>query len=299
MSRRGRGHKGGHEEGHADERWLVSYADMITVLMCLFLVLFAMSSVDADKYAQLKDSLATGFGTTPSTEVDAAVGVIVDPTKVDEEGIGFTTADAEVASAGDKEKGEKDKREAAKKEVEKFDALVAQISANLAAQGLQDQVSFAIDARGLTVKLLGGQTYFAGDSAYLQPGALAAIDAIGAALTGMPNHISVEGHIDPYGQGSPALNDWELAGARSTAVLRRLVETNVIAAERISSTSYGGVHPEVAEESALNRRVDIVVLTELDGSAASLLPEAAAEEVATEAAPAEAPASTPEEKPEH
>jgi len=290
MSRRGRGHKGGgHEEGHADERWLVSYADMITVLMCLFLVLFAMSSIDADKYAQLKDSLATGFGTTPSTEVDSAVGVIVDPELVDSEGVGFTDSDTM----------EQTDKEAAKKEVAQFDALVAQITANLAAQGLQDQVSFAIDERGLTVKLLGGQTYFAGDSAYLQPTAITAIDAVGAALTGIPNHVSVEGHIDPYGQGSPALNDWELAGARSTAVLRRLVETNVIAAERISSTSYGGVHPEVAEESALNRRVDIVVLTELDGSAASLLPEAAAEEVATEAAPAEAPASKPEEKPEH
>ncbi len=263
MSRKGRGHKGGaHDEGHADERWLVSYADMITVLMCLFLVLFAMSSIDADKYAQLKDSLATGFGTTPSTEVDSAVGVIVDPNLVDSEGIGFTASDTKDAKA----------KEAAKKEVAEFDALVKEITANLAAQGLQDQVSFAIDERGLTVKLLGGQTYFAGDSAALQSTAITAIDAVGAALTGIPNHVSVEGHIDPYGQGSPALNDWELAGARSTAVLRRLVETGVIAPERISSTSYGGVRPEVAEESALNRRVDIVVLTELDGATASLIP---------------------------
>lgn len=265
MSHRGRGRKGsGHaEDGHADERWLVSYADMITVLMCLFLVLFAMSSIDADKYAKLKDSLATGFGTTPSSEVDSSVGVIVEPQYVDAEGIGFTAGDAPDETA----------RQQARKQIAEFDALVAQITANLAAQGLQDQVSFSIDDRGLTVKLLGGQTYFAGDSAYLQAPALAAIDAIGAALTGLPNHVSVEGHIDPYGQGSPALNDWELAGARSTAVLRRLVETTVISAERISSTSYGGVHPEVAAESALNRRVDIVVLTELPGAAASLIPE--------------------------
>lgn len=269
MSRRGRGHKGGgHEEGHADERWLVSYADMITVLMCLFLVLFAMSSIDADKYAQLKDSLATGFGTTPSTSVDAAVGVIIDPAVVDEEGIGFTAAQKEEQKAED-----------AKEEVAKFDTLIAQISANLAAQGLQDQVSFSIDERGLTVKLLGGQTYFAGDSAYLQPAAITAVDAVGAALAGMPNHISVEGHIDPYGQGSPALNDWELAGARSTAVLRRLVETDTIAADRISSTSYGGVRPEVNGESALNRRVDIVVLTALPADTAALLPAAAAGEL--------------------
>lgn len=268
MSRRGRGHKGGGhaDEGHADERWLVSYADMITVLMCLFLVLFAMSSIDSDKYEALKASLATGFGTTPSTSVDSAVGVIVEPEYVDDQGIGFL---AEQAPEGTE-------KQLAEKEVEKFDALVQQITANLAAQGLQDQVSFSIDERGLTVKLLGGQTYFAGDSAYLQPGAIAAVDAVGAALTGLPNHVSVEGHIDPYGQGSPALNDWELAGARSTAVLRRLVETNVIAPERISSTSYGGVHPEVEGESALNRRVDIVVLTELTGSAASLIPEVVA-----------------------
>lgn len=268
MSRK-RGHKGGaHEEGHADERWLVSYADMITVLMCLFLVLFAMSSIDADKYAQLKDSLATGFGTTPSTEVDSAVGVIVDPDLVDSEGVGFTDSDTK----------EESNKKAAKKEVEKFDALMAQISANLAAQGLGDQVSFAIDERGLTIKLLGGQTYFAGDSALLQNTAITAIDAVGAALSGMSNHVSVEGHIDPYGQGSPALNDWELAGARSTAVLRRLVETGVIAPERISSTSYGGVRPEVDSESALNRRVDIVVLTELPEEAAALIPQAVADE---------------------
>lgn len=290
MSKRGRGHKGGgHEEGHADERWLVSYADMITVLMCLFLVLFAMSSIDANKYAQLKDSLATGFGTTPSTEVDSAVGVIVDPELVDSEGVGFADTDTQVES---------DKK-AASAEAAEFDALVQQISANLAAQGLQDQVSFSIDQRGLTVKLLGGQTYFAGDSAFLQPTAITAIDAVGAALTGIPNHVSVEGHIDPYGQGSPALNDWELAGARSTAVLRRLVETGVIAAERISSTSYGGVHPAVAEESALNRRVDIVVMTELDGAAASLLPEAAAEKTATAPAAEPAPANEPEAESKH
>jgi chemotaxis protein MotB len=267
MSRRGRGHKGGaHDEGHADERWLVSYADMITVLMCLFLVLFAMSSIDADKYAQLKDSLATGFGTTPSTTVDSSVGVIVEPQYVDKEGIGFTSQDTP----------EDTKKQEAKKEVTKFDAIIAQITANLTAQGLQDQVSFSIDERGLTVKLIGGQAYFAGDSSYLQPAALSAIDAVGSAIAGIPNHVSVEGHIDPYGQGSPALNDWELAGARSTAVLRRLVENDTVAPDRISSTSYGGVHPAVQAESALNRRVDIVILTDLPADTAALIPDAAA-----------------------
>ena len=61
---RGRGRKkGGHDEAeHPDERWMASYMDMITVLMCMFLVLFAMSTVDQEKYIALKNSLATGFG---------------------------------------------------------------------------------------------------------------------------------------------------------------------------------------------------------------------------------------------
>ena len=264
-SRRGRGHKGGHEEAHADERWLVSYADMITVLMCLFLVLFAMSSIDADKYAQLKDSLATGFGTTPSDDVDAAIGVIVEPEYVNEEGIGFTSDVTDESPL-----------EEAKNEVASYRQLIAEIDANLAAQGMPGAAEYQIDERGLTIKLVGGQAYFAGDSAVLQRTAIVTIDAVGAALTGMPNHISVEGNIDPYGQGSPALNDWELAGERSITVLRHLVERGVIDGSRISATSFGGARPEVDGQSDLNRRVDIVVLTDLDAEAAALIPEVAA-----------------------
>ena len=60
---RGRAKKGGHDDAeHPDERWMASYMDMITVLMCMFLVLFAMSTVDQEKYIALKNSLATGFG---------------------------------------------------------------------------------------------------------------------------------------------------------------------------------------------------------------------------------------------
>jgi len=259
--RRGRGHKGGHEEGHADERWLVSYADMITVLMCLFLVLFAMSSIDADKYAQLKDSLATGFGTTPSDDVDAAIGVIVEPEYVSEEGVGFTSDVTDESSL-----------EKAKDEVAQFQEIIDAITANLTAQGAQDQVSFAVDQRGLTIKLVGGQAYFAGDSADLEPAAHATIAAIGAGVAGIPNLVSVEGHVDPYGRGTPSAADWYLAGDRSTAVLRELVDNNYVPGAHISAVSFGGYHPVVAEKSGQNRRVDIVVLTDLDAESAALIP---------------------------
>ena len=260
--RRGRGHKGAaHDEGHADERWLVSYADMITVLMCLFLVLFAMSSIDADKYAQLKDSLATGFGTTPSTDVDSAVGVIVEPEYVSKEGIGFTSDITDESPL-----------EQAKNEVATFKSVAAQISAGLASQGLSDQVEYTIDERGLSIKLAGGQTFFDLNRAELLPAALSTIQTIGPVLGTVPNEISVEGHADTSPAGAPYATNWELAGARSTAVLRYLVETDGIDPARISSVSFGDARPSPGDPS-MSRRVDIVLLTNLPDAAAALIPQ--------------------------
>ena len=271
MSGRRRKHKGGHEEAHADERWLVSYADMITVLMCLFLVLFAMSSIDANKYAQLKDSLATGFGTTPSTTVDSAVGVIVEPQYVGKEGVGFT------ASVTDQTSLDK-----AKQEVATFDAVIAQINAGLATQGLQDQVAYQIDQRGLTIKLVGGQTFFDSNSADMLSAALATVETIGPVIARTPNDISVEGHADPTPASPPYATNWELAGARSTTVLRYLVESDGVDATRISSVSFGSAHPTPGDDAA-SRRVDIVLLTAIPDAASSLIPDVVANPAITQA----------------
>ncbi len=269
--RRGRKHGGGHEEAHADERWLVSYADMITVLMCLFLVLFAMSSIDANKYAQLKDSLATGFGTTPSTTVDSAVGVIVEPEYAAEEGVGFTASVSEQTSL-----------DKAKEEVATFDAVVAQIKAGLAAQGLEDQVDFQIDERGLTIKLVGGQTFFDSNRADMLAAARATVEIIGPVLARAANEISVEGHADPTPASPPYATNWELAGARSTAVLRYLVESDGVDPARISSVSFGSARATPGDAAA-NRRVDIVLLTVLADAAAELIPEVVDNPAVTEA----------------
>ena len=83
----GRRRKGGHGgEFHLDERWMTSYADMITVLMCLFIVLYAMSTVDSHKFDVLKNSLASGFGVTNSEKLDLTKGVPVPKELVDKNG---------------------------------------------------------------------------------------------------------------------------------------------------------------------------------------------------------------------
>jgi len=148
---------------------------MVTVLMCLFIVLFAVSNVDKTKFELLANSLATGFG-QESTEggADTAEGVIVPPELQDDDGVVDLAARAET-------------------EFESLVGLRDRMSTSLAAQGLQDTVQFVIDDRGLQVGLVGAETFFADNSTDLSAKADAVLDTIGDVLATVDNQVSVEG----------------------------------------------------------------------------------------------------------
>jgi len=160
----------------------------------------------------------------------------------------------------------------AKNEVATFQAIVAKVNAGLQAKGLQDQVGYQIDERGLSIKLVGGQTFFDPDRSELLPAALATVETIGPTLVGLPNEISIEGHAasDPQ---SPT--DWDLAASRSTAVLRHLVELDGVDATKISAVSFGSARP-VPGDYSVQRRVDIVILSDLSDAAKALVPKVVA-----------------------
>ena len=258
--RRGKGHGA---EFHVDERWLVSYADMVTVLMCLFIVLYAMSTVDQDKYTKLKNSLATGFGSTEVGSVDTAKGVVVPADRVDEEG---EVVDVPLTEM-----------ELAKAEVSKLEQLKEQMRVNLAANGLEHTVEFKIDERGLTIRLVGSETFFASNSVSLAGVAPAVLDAVSPVLAATSYEIAVEGHADTRPPGPPFASNWELSSGRATEVLRRLVESGGVGAERIGAVGFGSARPMAAGTSeadmATNRRVDIVVISDQPESVRALIPE--------------------------
>src|SRR5690554_2618982 len=257
-ARRRRAARGHSEEGHVDERWLVSYADMITVLMCLFIVLFAMSSVDQQKYEQLANSLATGFGVTDVGANDTAEGVVVPEEMVDATDVGFS--DLELAI----------------QEVDRLRTLMEQIDAKLAAKGLAHTVEYELDERGLTVRLVGSETFFDGNSITLSGVATRVLDSVAPVLKGSPYEVSVEGHADKRQAVYPFATNWELASGRSTQVLRRLVEAGGMPATRIASVGFGDARPiakgSSAKELAKNRRVDIIVLSDQPELVRSLIP---------------------------
>lgn len=248
MSRRRKGRAahadGGGGHGGGEERWMASYMDMVTVLMCLFIVLYAMSTVDADKWENLKLSLATGFGQTKTDFADTAQGIVVPEELVGQAGPseGYAGYVPEPT------------------EYEQMQQFADTISAQLGDSGLAAAVEFEIEDRGLVVKLTGVDTFFDGNSARLRPDALAVLSTIGPGLAASGRELSIEGHADPRFNPAPYASTWELAGARATSVLRYLVETCGVAGDKITGTTFGSTHPK-SDDAAQNRRVDIVVLT--------------------------------------
>ncbi len=260
-------------QGHdgPDERWMASYLDMVTVLMCMFIVMFAMSTVDQDKFEALRSSLATGFGAEVSEATDVSEGVIVPPELLDEAGEGFTAVQPVPSPV---ELG-------AEAEYQTLHDLRTRLQEALDARGLGDAATFTIDDRGLTIGLISAETYFATNSADLSDKARAVLNATGAVLATVPHQISVEGHADHRVPMAPFADNWELSSARSSGVLRYLVEDQAVGAERITSVGFGASRPlaEGWSESAMaaNRRVDIVVLSGADDAVRALLPQVAAE----------------------
>ncbi|RKR75555.1 OmpA/MotB family protein [Frondihabitans australicus] len=319
-SRRKGGH-GAEEHGddHPDERWMASYMDMITVLMCMFIVLFAMSSVDANKFAALKESLATGFGVSHTKFVDTSSGTVVKPDQVTKKGDGYSASktSAKTATAANGVKATNSdaagsggstatstssssastapavketpaqlaaNTKAATKEVDDLSAIQKAIQKNLASQGLTQDVQFVIDSRGLTVRLVGSETFFGSNSAALSPMAEQVMNAIAPVLKTANHDVSVEGHADSRDSAAPYPTNWELSAARATTVLRDLVERGGMPPDRIQSVGYGSSRPLVSgttdADLAKNRRVDIVVLSNQTDDVNALIPKIAAAEAA-------------------
>jgi chemotaxis protein MotB len=285
-----RRHKKHEEEEHENhERWLVSYADMVTLLMCLFIVLFAMSQIDKAKFAQLASGLSESFGapisalpgtTQESSVLDGLPGAVDIASALPPE---ETVDQAEVDKAAAKAALERSQRVAAEAAKAYEDMTVAEkkIDAALTAAGFADAARYEIDERGLVVHIVADQVLFDAEQAVLRPEGRAILDAVAPTLTGLPNVLRVEGHANhlPVTPGGPWPSNWELSSYRASTVLRYLAADGV-PEPRMSATGYSSTRPlvPITDPTAItvNRRVDIVVLSTASAEANALLPGIAA-----------------------
>ncbi|UMG92967.1 flagellar motor protein MotB [Nocardioides sp. TF02-7] len=281
------------DEEHTDERWLVTYADMVTLLMVLFIVMFAMSNVDERKYQDLKSSLADGFGRSTSILNGAS------PT-LDERGPTepsaptydrlleqLTTSEQRLVAeyVADRDRLRQQRAHAgAADDVERLLAVRRKIDRALRAAGLRGDVRTTIDERGLVVSLVSRHVVFQPDVARLTDRGRRVVDAVAPVLAELTEPIQVDGHTNQEPVRPRYFpTDWELSAARAVHVLRRLNEVNGLPADRLRATGYGHTRPLVDPDrpgsQRINKRVDLVVLSQ--GPAATRARIAAAHEEET------------------
>ncbi|WP_240916074.1 flagellar motor protein MotB [Sanguibacter sp. HDW7] len=268
------------EEHVNHERWLVSYSDMMTVLMALFLVMYAIGQVDAGKFEALKSSLSRGFGHTGDVVLVGGTGVMdatSDLVGVPDIGSTLTGLGDQVANDGGDKGPTQAEIEAAKGELADLTGLRDEIARALGAKGHAGAVEFRVTAEGLVIGMVTEDVFFTPGSDRIAGEFGEVIDAIGGPLAKSGFELKIEGHADTVPAGSRFETNWDLSAARATAVLRRLVEHRGVAPAHVSAVGYGEARPLVAgqdsEALATNRRVDIVVLSAQPERVRELLPQ--------------------------
>ena len=272
-----------HEEEHENhERWAVSYADMMTVLLALFIVLYAISVVDKTKFEQLRVSLALGFGQPVATSpLQGSSGPLngVESFQIAPNFTGVSGAtQPELTNADVTLSEQAENFLAAVKEYEQLSDIQAQIEASLTSNGLDAAVAFKIDERGLIIGLIGSDVFFASDDAQLTTTAQRVVDTMAGPVRNQSRQVSIEGHANVLPSHNYATN-WELSSARATQVLRRFVESGGVPGNMIAAVGYGDARPVVAGTSeqalAANRRVDVVIQSSASEKVRALLAQIA------------------------
>lgn len=246
MSKRRRG---GHGGGHgSSERWLLTYADLITLLLAFFIILYAISVTDHRKMYELSQSLKSAFHVTSGAESSVLSGqpsvLVGGQTPMD-----FVTV--QIQDDLQKKLSEEIRRKLEGK-------------GGAGAQAMQAAVTTQITERGLVISLASSAFFDAGEAA-LRSDTISLLRVVAGTLKASGKQIMVEGHTDDtpiHTYRYPS--NWELSTARATAVVRYLVEAWNLPPARLSAAGYGEYKPLVAnttaENRARNRRVDIVLL---------------------------------------
>ena len=254
MSARRRHKSGGHAEAENTERWLLTYADMITLLLALFILLFAMSTISQKKFIAFRMGLTQTFNPSPvstkggngllqQASLIARPGTNPSPTPV----LAGTPAPTSFASM----------TPAAR--------TAALLKAALAKAGLAKDASVTVSDQGAVVQILADQVFFQSDSASFDAIGNRVIDTIAGVVRSQPNNLEVEGFTDNVPvTGGPYSSNWELSAVRAANVVDRMNIADGIPMNRLAAVGYGQAHPQVPNTTvanrAKNRRVDVVVL---------------------------------------
>ncbi len=261
--------RGAEAEHENEERWLLTYADMITLLMALFMVLFSLANVNQAKVKALSKSLNEAFSgkILPGGKAIQQTGSEEHQERPSAE----PPIPAITAIVGDATKSES--QQEAKKEQDEFARIKREMDRYSREHGLQQKVSTTITQRGLVIRLLTDKVLFDSGQAVLKAQSAPILSKTAQLLTIAGDHdVAVEGHTDNMPiHGSVYPTNWELSTARASRVVRYLID-NGAAKMRMSAAGYAALHP-IADNTteagrSRNRRVEVVVLRSKAGATA-------------------------------
>jgi chemotaxis protein MotB len=238
-----------HEENH--DRWLISYADFITLLFALFVVLYALSKVDEGKYKEFGSSLNFAFGSLSLGKPGAT-----DPARAQ-----LTEQELLLKSLVDKRNARM--AEQLRKQNETMQTLVKNLNQVMAPLVKSELVNVTQTPRGVVVDINASALFEQGE-AVLQRSAARILTAVAELLEPGAQAIEVEGHTDDIPIYTPQFpSNWELSAARASSVVRLFIDEGV-APERLRAVGLASYRPissnETPEGRTRNRRVTVIIL---------------------------------------
>ncbi len=253
------------------ERWLITYSDLITLLMIFFIVLYSMSKIDANKFRALADSLNAALGggipakvaisDKPSGQAILDVGnALSKSTQPGPTSNPDNTANTQYAGQSQQQGADTGNTQVENMTIEQ---IKARLDAFAKGNNIQSSLQTSIEERGLVVSIQDTLLFESG-SAVITPEARQILDKISTVLAAAPNYIRVEGHTDNVPIHTPQFpSNWELSVIRATNVVQILAADGILP-DRLSATGYGEYRPIASNDTAAgrakNRRVDLVIL---------------------------------------
>jgi len=215
--------------------WMTTYGDLVTLLLCFFVLLFSMSTIDNQKFKAIITSMKGSLGVLDS-------GIIVEMKEIE------TTLPGDVIE----------------EEQEEFKKIYQELKEFLEENGLENSVTLSIDERGLLIRFLDTVLFDFG-RAEIKNEAKYIINMISDVIKDSGKPMRIEGHTDNVPISTSKFpSNWELSTTRAVNVVKYIIELNDIEPWRISAAGYGEYHPIDTNETPTgrqnNRRVDIVIL---------------------------------------
>src|ERR1700692_4903695 len=237
------------------ERWLVSYADFITLLFAFFVVMFASSQTDKSRAKQISEAVEKALSEGKSVSMSPAVAKILGGT-VDDKGQG----NAQMRGPGGAQRAAK---EAPPENLIELPPSMRKLTSEIEQEIKAGKVEVNLEPRGLVVSLKQTAFFPSGTDA-IDPSTYPILEKVAAALNAVSNPLRIEGHTDSVPIHTARFrSNWELSAARSISMMEVMAIRFQVDRQRVAIVGFADTAPQTsndtAEGRARNRRVDIVI----------------------------------------